>query len=173
MARLGFVLAGATFGVVINAVYFVGWRFGDLLLEFLPDIRIGGSMLISSQNVFVSFVAAIVGAYVGLWTIGKVKITSPIEGLAVGLLVFAISVPVSVLLLFILYWIYAIPIEFFWLYANSSIVPTVIENAAGSLSGGFFGGVLVLRAAPKFCPKCGAKLAAGIVYCSNCGWGRS
>lgn len=171
MAQLKFVLTGAILGVVINSVYFVGWRFGGLPLEFLPTI--GGSMPVSLQNVSVSFIATVVGAYVGLWTIGKIKTTSPIEGLAVGLLVFAISVPVSVLLLFISFWTYAIPIEFFWLYATSSIVPMVIEDAAGSLSGGFFGGVLALRAAPKFCPNCGAKLAPGIVYCSNCGWGRS
>lgn len=171
--QVKYVLAGSTFGIAINVAYLTGWKFGGFYPEFLPTIILVHSFIsISPQDVVVAFFAALISAYVGLWTIGKVKLDSPTKGVMVGLFVTAFSVPVVAILLFVLYLIYAIPGEFFLLFSSYSLIAIIFENVLGSLLGGFLGGILVEFVAPDYCPKCKAKLRAGVLYCPHCGWGR-
>lgn len=171
--QVKYVLAGSTLGIAINVMYLAGWKFGGFYPEFLPTIILVPSFLsISSQDIVVAFFATLIGAYVGLWTIGKVKLDSPTKGVMVGLFVTAFSVPVIAILLLALYFIYAIPSEFFLLFSGSSLIAIIFENVLGSLLGGFLGGVLVEFVAPDYCPKCKARLRAGVLYCPHCGWGR-
>ena len=173
MVSFRYLLAGALVGMALNVTYSAGWRFGGSYDEFFPPIRIHPSFSISLQNVLINLVAALIGTYVGLWTIGKIKLASPFEGVIAGLLVFAISIPITQLLFFILYVIYAIPSSFFVIYLKRTIVVNTLESVLGCLFGGFLGGILVHFVAPKYCPKCKAKLSTGVIYCANCGWGKS
>lgn len=172
MVSFRYLLVGALVGAAVNVTFSVGWRFGGSFLEFFPAIRIHPFFSISLQNVLINLVAALIGTYVGLWIIGKIKLASPFEGVIVGLLVFAISIPITQLLFFILYIIYAIPSSFFVIYLKRTIVINTLESVFGCLSGGFLGGIFVLRVAPKYCPKCKAKLSTGVIYCPDCGWGK-
>lgn len=171
-SQIKYMLAGSALGIAINVTYVVGWKFGGFYPVFLPTIILVSSFLsISLQDIVVAFFAALIGTYVGLWTIGKVKLDSPTRGLMVGLFVTVFSVPIIAILLFTLYFIYAIPSEFFLLFSERSLVAIIFENAIGSFLGGFLGGVLVEFVAPDNCPKCKVKLRAGALYCPNCGWG--
>ena len=168
-----YVIAGSTLGIVINATYFACWKFGGFSTEFLPTIILATSFLsISPQNIVVAFFATLIGAYVGLWTIGKVKLDSPTRGMLVGLFVVAFSVPVIAILMIALSFIYAISSESFLLFLGHSLISTIIENILGSLLGGLLGGFLVELMAPDYCPICKAKLRAGTLYCPQCGWGK-
>jgi hypothetical protein len=166
------MLAGSTLGVAINAMYSIGWRFGGFYPEFLPTILVYSFFSVSPQNIMVAFFATLIGTYVGLWTIGKVKLDSPTKGVIVGLIVTVFSVPVVMALLLALYHIYAIHGAFILLSLERSLISTIFENTMGSLLGGFLGGVLVKFMAPDYCPKCKAKLRIGILFCPRCGWGR-
>lgn len=173
MVSFRYLLVGALVGVAVNVTYSVIWRFGGSFYEFFPVIRIYPFFSISLQNVLINLVAALIGTYIGIWTIGKIKLASPFEGVIVGLLVFAISIPIIQSLLFVLYMIYAIPSSFFVIYLERTIVVNTLESVFGCLFGGFLGGILVLFVAPKYCLKCKAKLSTGVIYCPNCGWGKS
>ena len=171
--QINYILVGSILGAVINVTYFVGWRFGGFYPEFLPTINLVHLLpSISSQNVMVAFFAALISTYVGLWLIGKVKLESSTKGIRIGLRVTLFSVPVIAALQFALYLLYPIPIEFFLSLLASSLIAVILENVIGCLLGGFFGGILVKFVAPDYCPKCGAKLSAGIICCPQCGWGR-
>lgn len=164
-----YVASAAIIGASIDVTYLICWRFGGLNLELFPRIWTG---YVSLQNILVYLIATIIATYLGLWTIGKFRIASPIEGVMVGMTSYIISIPVSVTLMFILYQLYSVP-EFFWIYIEHNALPLVIEHVIGCSFGGFLGGLIVHHTAPFYCPICKAKLPTGNVKCPNCGWGRA
>ena len=110
--------------------------------------------------------AVILGTYVGLWGLGRIRRPFIAYGIVVGLLSFLLYLPFDVLV--------SIQLG----NSSSSILGNLPEmtiawyaliEVVASLVSGLLGAVLVFRMSPSFCAYCGNKLPSGRDACPKCG----
>ena len=127
------------------------------------------SILHSTLSFVLGLIAIVLGTYIGLWSIGKVRNPLFAYGILVGVASFLLYLPLLILSismhpsvyenLRILYW-RVLPGTALWHSFFSLIV---------SLVAGILGITIVRRVSPSFCPNCGNKLSPGEDICSKCG----
>jgi hypothetical protein len=150
-ANLRLILLGALVGTAFFGAYRVfqslgGWEWARMrgrygLLIIFEDIRIDNIVWsIRIDDIFAILIATLVGTYIGLWVIGKVRIFSPLRGIIVGLIMIPLNVAMSV--------IPGILINFEYIYLiKSTILSVTQEIVIGCLLGGLVGGIIVKRKA--------------------------
>lgn len=98
-----------------------------------------------------ALIAIIIGTYMGLWNIGKIRKPSFLYGILSGLLS-------SVLFLS---WTILRGAAFLFVSAGLVIGSAIVA--------GIIGVAIIRRISPSFCPNCGNKLPLGREPCSKCG----
>ena len=146
---------------------FLGALAGALIWFVILEIAI--SIVHSTLSFFPGLIAVVLGTYIGLWSIGKMRNPLFAYGILVGVASFLLYLPLLVLSmsmhpsvyeeLRILYW-NVLPGTALWHSVFSLIV---------SLVAGILGITIVRRVSPSFCPNCGNKLSPGEDICSKCG----
>jgi hypothetical protein len=161
------ILSAFVWFVLIEIEYQVLWGLWNGFLG------INGYALV---EVIRAIVSVILGAYVGLWVIGRIRKVSPIHGILVGLLFFALYIP----LYSIVEWgrwtnfhFYSFPptmdyVMFFVKRAQTFAGRYTLFSLTASVAAGVFGIIVVRRVSPSFCPYCGNELPPGRDPCPKC-----
>ena len=136
-------------------------------LDFYANIHLYWQ-LYPTGDAILAGLAVIIGTYVGMWTLGRIRKPSTKLGVLVGLFSFVL-VDLFDAFGILLYWMG----EGWGTYGIQTVViPLWLETApirlVTTLATGLIGMILVNRLTPSFCPNCGGQLPPGRDACPQC-----
>jgi ribosomal protein L40E len=151
-------------GAIIGAFI---W-FAIIEVDSRADIHVYWQLYPIGDLIFVSL-AVLIGTYVGMWTVGRIRKPSIKFGILEGLFSFVL---IDLFDAFGL-WIYWAEQGWGTYRIETVLIPnlqaTILVRLAPSLAAGLLGMILIRRFSPSFCPNCGNRLPPGPDACSKCG----
>lgn len=142
--------------------------FAILEIYFQANLNIEFGYLWQYVRAIPGIIGIILGTYVGLRTIGRIRKPSFIYGILVGLLSFVLYLPFESFSIWIFSIQYGFPLTMGALLdilaQNTPLIGVIASVVAGLL-----GTIIVRRISPSFCPYCGNKLPNGRDPCPKCG----